>query len=195
MLKLSVVQQSDGSLKRWSISRSLLDRLKRRISSLDRVPVSPSQPIQCIPAKTPALPPGFQLYASGLRIDGLHSRRAAAQDFARCSVIAIELEVDAKNPEPGALIKVIGVSKLKRYFVGYVPHATSARLAESGLISDVRAQLEYISQDSEGVTAIVVQLMLPEAIDKDNCASGSDPARLVNAYPCQAPAENNAFGA
>lgn len=181
----SVVQHSGCRwLKRWSENFSPLRGLKQRMVTLTRVTRvtqvtrANSQTGMWTPVKTPPVSEGFQVFASGLRVDGLQYRRSAAQDFAQRREISIELEVEANNCERVDAIKVIGVSNSKRYFIGYVPRDASAKLAEKGLINEVRAELEYISQGSEGVIAVIFQLILPEFVAQDHKVHRSNEDRI-----------------
>jgi hypothetical protein len=159
------------NIRRWGKNISSLQGLKQALLTPNGLNASNSRPATCIPVKTTAVPAGFRLYASGLRVDGLHYRRAAAQDFARCRQISIELEPASKNHRDADAIKVIGIGKSRRYFIGYVPRDASARIAESGLTNDVRAQLEYISQASDEVIAVHFQLILPEEVAQGRSSS------------------------
>jgi hypothetical protein len=125
-----------------------------------------TKPAVCRVVKAPVIPLGYQLYVSSLRVDSPYTRRVAAQAFAQCSELSIELEAGSAHPYSNAALKVIGVSRFKRVLLGFVPQGITAQLAENGLRNHVCAQLEYISQGSDGTIAIIVQVILPDTVSQ-----------------------------
>lgn len=125
-----------------------------------------TKPAVCRVVKAPVIPLGYRLYVSSLRVDSPYARRAAAQAFAQCSELSIELEAGCADPYSDAAVKVIGVSRFKRVLIGFVPQDITAQIAENGLRNHVCAQFEYISHGSDGFIAIIVQLIIPDTVSQ-----------------------------
>lgn len=146
-----------------AFSRSNSDRM---LLSAELHIASKTQPAGSRVLKAPIIPLGYQLYLSSLRVAPPYQQRAAAQAFAQCSELSIELEAGGEDPYNDAAVKVIGISRLKRVPIGLIPRCIAEKMAEDGVRNHVRAQLEYISQHSDGCIAVFVQLIIPNTISR-----------------------------
>ncbi len=122
----------------------------------------------CRLVKAPALPSGYRLHVANLRVDVPYHRRPAAQAFAQGADLSIELEAGNGNSGNATALKVIGVEKSRRTFIGLIPSGITADIAERGLRNQVRAQRDHISQGVDGFITVVIQIIVPETLQEDS---------------------------
>ncbi len=88
-------------------------------------------------------PDGYVIYVH-FNVSGITFRFVDAATFANSQRLSVELERETTNKHDKNAIKVIGVCRRGRYFVGYVPKDVSAHIARSGMYDVLRARLVRI---------------------------------------------------
>jgi hypothetical protein len=100
----------------------------------------------------PPIPDGFQIY-TGVALVGVTFRKDDALRFANSQNQSLELEREPDNSHDKNAIKVIGISKRGRGFIGYVPKDVAAQISRSGMYDTLRPRLgrvyESASYDSD----------------------------------------------
>ena len=91
----------------------------------------------------PPIPGGFQIYA-GFALVGVSFRKDDSLRFANSQNQSLELEREPDNSHDKNAIKVIGVSKRGRAFIGYVPKDVAAQVVRSGMYETLRPRLGRI---------------------------------------------------
>nr|WP_249185864.1 HIRAN domain-containing protein [Burkholderia ambifaria] len=113
----------------------------------------------------PPIPKGFQIFAGhgvGISVVGIQYRRRDALRFAAGSDQALLFEREPHNPQDPNAIKVIGVCRSSRDFIGYVPRDLASQLVESELTEIVQPRLISIWCSGGGYVDIAFQIVGPK---------------------------------
>jgi len=99
----------------------------------------------------PAIPSGYQIYATSLFIQGLHdeTRRRQGERFARGKAQELVLVADPANSHDKNAVCVIGNFRglllTSRVELGYVPKDIAAALVSTALLPSILPRLKYVS--------------------------------------------------
>lgn len=127
----------------------------------------------------PPIPKGFQIFDGRLSVAGIEHKRDDAIRFADDSDQTLALERETNNTHDANAIKIIGVSRGKRRFIGYVPREIAAQIVGSGLVEVVLPRLERIWRTDGGFVDVTFQIVGP----KDRKAQYNDFLTSKPAHP------------
>ena len=96
----------------------------------------------------PPYPADFQIYLPHIAVAGLSFRKDEALSFANSQAQTIELERKPGNRHDKNAIRVIGVSKHGRAFIGYIPKEVTAHIARSNMFDILKPRLGRIYEAS-----------------------------------------------
>lgn len=113
-------------------------------------------------AFTSPIPKGFQIFAPRLSVAGIQHRRDDALCFADDSDQTLALEPEPGNSHDPNAVKVIGIARGMRRFIGYVPKDVAEQIVGSGLADVVQARLDYISRSGNGFVDVTFQIVGPK---------------------------------
>lgn len=110
----------------------------------------------------PSIPKGFQIFEARLSVVGVQYRRDDALRFADDFDQMLALERDPDNVHDANAIKVIGVARGTRRFIGYIPKEVAEQIVGSGLADTVQARLERIWRNESGFVDVTFQIVGPK---------------------------------
>ena len=110
----------------------------------------------------PPIPKGFRIYSARLSVAGTQYRHADALRFADGSDQALALERESDNTHDSNAIRVIGVERGTRWFIGYVPRDEAKQVVGSGLAGVVQGRLERIWRSDDGYIYVGFQIIGPK---------------------------------
>lgn len=110
----------------------------------------------------PPIAKGFQIFEGRLSVSGVEHRRDDAIHFADDSDQTLALEPEPDNTYDANAIKVIGVSRGTRRFIGYVPKEVAEQIVGSGLLDAVQPRLERIWRTDKGFVDVAFQIVGPK---------------------------------
>ncbi len=110
----------------------------------------------------PPIPEGFQIFNGRLAVAGVEHRRDDAIRFAGASDQTLALERESDNTHDANAIKIIGVSRGTRCFIGYVPKEVAEQIVGSGLVDAVQPRLERIWRTDNGFVDVTFQIVGPK---------------------------------
>lgn len=110
----------------------------------------------------PPIPNGFQIFNARLSVAGIAHRRDDALRFADDSDQTLALEREPGNAYDANAIKVIGVTRGTRRFIGYVPKEVAEEIVASGLADVVQPRLERIWRSGNGFVEVIFQIIGPK---------------------------------
>ena len=94
------------------------------------------------------IPDGMHVYEGDVEVAGISHRKAQVIAFAKRQQHSLELEREPNNRHDPNAIKVFGRAKgwffWGRFFLGYLPKETAARIARDGLWGQVSPRLRNI---------------------------------------------------
>lgn len=89
----------------------------------------------------PSYPDDYRIFDRHVPISGIGYRKNEALRFVNSDGLSIELEREPKSPHDPNAIKVIGISRRRRSFIGYIPRCVAAGIARSGMFDVLRPRL------------------------------------------------------
>lgn len=110
----------------------------------------------------PPIPKGFQIFNARLSVAGIEHRRDDALRFADDSDQTLALEREPDNTHDANAIKVIGVTRGTRRFIGYVPKEVAEQIVGSGVADVVQPRLERIWRTDNGFVDVIFQIVGPK---------------------------------
>ncbi|MBE0615159.1 MAG: HIRAN domain-containing protein [Burkholderiales bacterium] len=110
----------------------------------------------------PPIPKGFQIFNARLSVAGIQHRRDDARRFADDSDQTLALEREPENTHDANAIKVMGVTRGTRRFIGYVPKEVAEQIVGSALADVVQPRLERIWRTDNGFVDVIFQIVGPK---------------------------------
>ncbi|HAL37166.1 MAG TPA: hypothetical protein DCP03_03230 [Polaromonas sp.] len=110
----------------------------------------------------PPIPKGFQIFEARLSVAGIEHRRDDALRFADDSDQTLALEREPDNAHDPNAIKVIGIERGTRRFIGYVPKGVAEQIVGSGLTDAVQPRLDRIWRTDSGFVDVTFQIVGPK---------------------------------
>ena len=89
----------------------------------------------------PEIPNEFVKYKSGIEVAGTYYRQKEASRFINGTSHSIEFEREEDCKYDANAIKIIGITPISRYFIGYVHKEISKQIVDSGLFESIIPQL------------------------------------------------------
>lgn len=97
---------------------------------------------------------------------GLEYQKSTAIKFAQASNQELTLEQEPNNPHDKNAIKLIGISGLNKFFIGYLPKELSEQIVATGLFDSVKARLVRIYVGKEDFLEFHYQIIGPKVEKK-----------------------------
>lgn len=110
----------------------------------------------------PPIPKGFKIFDARLSVAGIEHRRDDALRFAADYDQTLVLEREPDNAHDANAIRIIGVTRGTRRFIGYVPKDVAEQIVGSGLAEAVQPRLERIWRTNNGFVDITFQIVGPK---------------------------------
>jgi len=114
----------------------------------------------------PPIPKDHQIYSSVL-VAGVSFRKNDALQFINGADQTLELERETDNSQDKNAIKVIGVTSISRYFLGYVPKEISEQIVKTGMFDKIKPRLARTYQGNDDYIEIQFQIIGLKATKRD----------------------------
>ncbi len=110
----------------------------------------------------PPIPNGYQIFSKNIPVAGISYHRDDAIRFARSSNQELSLQREPSNAYDKNAIKLIGLSGLNQYFIGYLPKELSAQIIGTEMFELVKARLGRIYINNNEFIDIQYQILGPK---------------------------------